>query len=193
MHLCCNPAYDQIVHLVICKHPKELTQVEGAFRGSTHDGTYLVAGWPALRASAPAISNCVATRFHEAASRSRSRALLRTASPAASASGSLSKTRRSPSSVSRWASRSSVGDSTPRSIRLIASWLVRARTASSRWLTPCRLLASRSNCEALLLHRIRCMYISIAMDDPTLGGPLPLVPSGRLFGLRLRARFGRKA
>jgi hypothetical protein len=39
---------------------------------------------------------------------------------------------------------------------LDASWLVLARSASLRWLMPCRSLASRSNIAALELHRIRC-------------------------------------
>ncbi len=45
-------------------------------------------------------------------------------------------------------------------MRLIASWLVRARNASARWLMPCRFLASLRSLDALELHRIRCQAIT---------------------------------
>ncbi len=149
-----HAADHQVLDAVANEGFEQGAQVEGARRRRrSHGGVSRVAGCPARLARSPAISSSVATRFHEHASRRRSagvRSRADASSPALRPAnrGVASMLASFPSTHSSSRSRSQEGSSTPRSMRLIASWLVPARTASRRWVRPRRSRALRTTSAA---------------------------------------------
>ena len=137
-----HAADDRVVDGMAVERRQQLAQVQRGGRGPRLAGQ---------RAAAPAISSCVATRFHDADSASRCAGVRRRAcamSPGSSSQlGRRGLDRRTFAEDHEQARRSARSSATrrPDSMRLIAACVVPARRASDAWVTPWRRRAARSS------------------------------------------------